>query len=86
MIGQVDEDVTSSGIPNTGCKRWHGLSITSTGEVALCCMDGESKYPLGNVTNMHVLDIYNQERYRNLRENIWSRHDAPEPCNKCTYI
>jgi hypothetical protein len=85
-IGDVPNALVDSRVPDAPCHRWFDLSIVSTGEVAMCCMDGEAKYPKGNVNSGNALDIYNQPRLRSLRESLISRTGAPEPCNRCTYL
>lgn len=85
-IGDVPNALVDSRVPDAPCHRWFDLSIVSTGEVAMCCMDGEAKYPKGNVNTQHALEIYNQPRLRGLRESLISRTGAPDPCNRCTYL
>ena len=70
-------------IPPTGCGRWFELSIMSTGQVALCCMDGEGKHVIGNVTTENALAIYNQASYRRLRQDTATRLGAGSPCDRC---
>lgn len=81
--GQV-EGLAVDEVPNIGCVRWFELSITATGEVAHCCADGQAEYPIGNVNEQHVLEIYNSPEYRKLREATVSRLSVA-PCNKCTF-
>jgi len=83
-MGQV-EGLTVNPVPNVGCIRWFELSITATGEVAHCCADGQAEFPIGNVNDQHVLEIYNSPEYRKLREATVSRLSV-HPCNKCTYM
>ena len=85
-IGQVDTDTAMLEVPDVPCHRWFDMSITATGVVAMCCMDGEAKYPKGDVNTSHVLEIYNQPRLRRLREQLVSRRAVGEPCNRCTYL
>ena len=66
------------------CNRWFELSITCTGDVALCCMDGKCEYPLGNVNNQNALDIYNSE-YKRLRATGVPRRYVT-PCKNCSFI
>jgi len=73
-------------VPDAPCHRWFDLSITATGEVAMCCMDGKGEYPKGNVRTHHVLEIYNQPHLIELRKRLISRQQAGDPCNRCTYI
>ena len=69
-----------------GCQRWFDLSITSTGKVVLCCMDGRAEHIIGDVTNTNALDIYNGTRYRYLREHTLDRTRAENPCNTCSFM
>lgn len=85
-IGQVDTDTAMPEVPDVPCHRWFDMSITATGKVAMCCMDGEAKYPKGDVNTCHVLEVYNQPRLRRLREQLVSRREVGEPCNRCTYL
>ncbi len=82
-LGQVDTPIGP--VPNVGCERWFDLSITATGKVAHCCMDGQAAWPIGDVRTQHVLEIYNAPAYRSLRESTLTRLDA-EPCRRCTFL
>lgn len=83
-IGQVEMD-TPLEVPQVGCARWFDISITATGVVAHCCMDGQAAYPIGDTRKQHVLEIYNSPAYRALRENLVTRMEAV-PCNKCSFL
>jgi len=83
-IGQVDTDIPDV-VPDIPCIRWFDISITATGTVAHCCMDGKAEWPIGNVRENSVLEIYNQEAYKNLRQNMDSRLDT-SPCKTCTFL
>lgn len=82
-LGQVDTDIGA--VPEVGCMRWFELSITATGTVAHCCMDGQAKWPIGDARTQHVIDIYNSPTYRRLRAETKRRQDA-SPCNTCTFL
>jgi len=82
-LGQVDTETPA--VPDVGCERWFDLSITSTGTVAHCCMDGRAAWPIGDVTTQHALDIYNAPRYRSLRERALTRRQA-SPCRACSFL
>lgn len=84
-IGQMDLETSADAVPDVGCNRWFMMSITATGKVALCCMDGEEKYVVGDASQQHILDIYNLPSYRVMRETLDSRKAAAPPCNGCTY-
>jgi radical SAM protein with 4Fe4S-binding SPASM domain len=82
-LGQVA--VSTGPVPRVGCTRWFELSITATGVVAHCCMDGKAAYPIGDVSKQHVLEVYNEPHYRALRERTTTRLQV-EPCNRCTFL
>lgn len=83
-IGDIPGAVLDA-VPDAPCHRWFDLSITATGKVAMCCMDGEARYPKGDVRKQHVLDIYNSPALLALRTQLISRRLADAPCNRCTY-
>jgi radical SAM protein with 4Fe4S-binding SPASM domain len=71
-------------IPDRACARWFELSITATGKVVLCCMDGKEEFVLGDVTDTPMLEIYNQPRLKTRRSMLWSRKQI-QPCATCNY-
>jgi sulfatase maturation enzyme AslB (radical SAM superfamily) len=75
---QVTEQVA-----NIPCEHWFEFRISSTGEVQHCCMDGHVDYPWGNVHTHSVLEIYNQDKYKQLRTSTFSRKQV-SPCNTCS--
>jgi Radical SAM superfamily/Iron-sulfur cluster-binding domain len=82
-LGQVD--VTGHSVPDIGCAMWFGLSITSTGLVSYCCMDGTGDHPIGDVSKQHALDVYNTPAFREVREKHMSRIGG-SPCGQCTFF
>lgn len=85
-LGQVATGTAIPEVPDVPCHRWFDMSVTATGKVAMCCMDGEAKYPKGDVTKTHLLEIYNQPHLRRFREQLISRRSAGDPCHRCTYL
>lgn len=85
-LGEVVTENAQSLVPDVPCHRWFDLSITATGVVAMCCMDGKAQYPKGDVNHQHALDIYNQPWLRELRQKAVSRRGAGSPCDRCTYL
>ena len=83
-LGQAADAQPTTEVPNLPCERWFELSITSTGDVAHCCMDGQAKYSIGNVRDNHVLEVYNAPHYRALRERTVSRRHV-SPCDSCNF-
>lgn len=82
-IGQVKGDAAPP--PAVGCTRWFDLSITATGVVAHCCMDGKAEFSIGNARHRHVLEIYNAPEFRRLRETLDTRL-AADPCRRCGFL
>ena len=65
------------------CMRWLDVNLCCTGIAAFCCMDAHAAYPLGDVRESSVLDIYNQPRWRDLR--IQQPHKSEiMPCKYCS--
>jgi len=85
-IGEVVTEGALNEVPDAPCHRWFDLSITATGDVAMCCMDGRTQYSHGNVNNEHALKIYNHPTLRALRKNLASRRATGAPCDRCTYL
>ena len=63
------------------CPRQNGLCILATGRVALCCMDQNGEYPLGDLNNQTLLEVFNADLARKHRTTL-KRHLVP--CNKCS--
>jgi len=82
-VGDIDTGEAMT--PPIGCTRWFELSVMATGEVALCCMDGEGKHVIGDIREQSVLDIYNAAGFRALREKTATRLEAGSPCDTCVY-
>lgn len=82
FLGDVDQCYPT--IPEMPCCHWFELSITCTGKVSLCCMDGHCHYPIGDVRKQGALDVYNGKQYRLLREKGF-RRKAVQPCAACTF-
>ena len=85
-LGAVDTGNFARGVPDVPCHRWFDFSITATGKVAMCCMDGKTEHPKGDVNDHHVLEVYNQPFLRKLRETLVSRRITGAPCDRCTYL
>lgn len=84
-MGQVPGLASVRTPPLVGCARWWEMSITSTGVVSFCCMDGKAEYPIGDVSKSSVLDVYNNPAYRRYRERFMTRLEG-SPCLACTHF
>lgn len=72
-----------SEVPDEPCGRWWELNIAATGQVALCCMDGEAKHPIGDLNRQSLQEVYASQRH--LRAGSVSRKVAGGVCASCTY-
>lgn len=79
-----DIPLGSDEIPDTACSRWFELSIMADGVVSHCCMDGEGKFPIGDVTKQSLFEVYNSPAWRKNRLTMWSRKNV-HPCSTCSY-
>ena len=83
--GQVDEWTTFQTAPKLPCRRWFDLSIMATGSTTMCCMDGKGEWPIGDVNDQHLLDIYNAPEHKAIRSKAANRHDeraGPAPISE----
>ncbi len=68
------------------CDRlWRTFTVLVNGDAALCCLDYSGKEILGNVNHERIVDIWNNQRYRELRQlHRESRQDQIPLCSNCT--
>lgn len=85
-MGDCAEEVSAAAyrLAEQPCSRWFELSITCTGQVAFCCMDGLCRHPLGDVNRQSILEIYQQAACRELRQLLPPRR-LVGPCVGCTF-
>lgn len=62
------------------CPRTKSMCILASGKVALCCLDQDATYALGDISNRTLLDVYNADLARKYRENT-KRNLVP--CRRC---
>ena len=72
-------------IPDAPCGRWYELSITATGEVSRCCMDGQCKHPIGDLRTQSLFEVYNGKQWRKQRLTEMSRKETGTVCAGCNY-
>jgi MoaA/NifB/PqqE/SkfB family radical SAM enzyme len=71
-------------VPSYACEHITRLDIMSSGKTALCCMDQEGAYSLGDVNNQSVLEVFRGEesrRYQDMHRN--GRRTEIAPCGTC---
>ncbi|MBI2480794.1 MAG: SPASM domain-containing protein, partial [Planctomycetia bacterium] len=68
------------------CDRlWRTFTILVNGDVALCCLDHSGKEIIGNCQRERIEDIWNNDRYRQLRQlHMQSRQDEMSLCKGCS--
>lgn len=65
---------------------WRGMVVTWDGTVVPCCRDYDCKYPLGNVREDSLTDIWNSERMKALRADLRTRSPRNALCRDCSTI
>jgi hypothetical protein len=71
-------------VPKYACEHITRLDILSSGKVPLCCMDQEGEYPLGDVTQHSVLQVFQGEASRRYQEmHRAGRRAEITPCGTC---
>lgn len=67
------------------CDRaFRSMTILYDGRICLCCMDSNGDYIMGDINKEHMLAIWNNKKYRTLRELHGICRMAYTPCNRCT--
>jgi MoaA/NifB/PqqE/SkfB family radical SAM enzyme len=71
-------------VPRYPCEHITRLDILSSGKAALCCMDQDGEYPLGDLRQQSVLEVYRGEtsrRYQSMHRT--GRRVDVAPCGSC---
>lgn len=55
---------------------FHEVCISATGDVVCSCIDGVGIRPLGNITNNRIYDIFQNDKYVTLREELLNSDDT----------
>jgi len=79
--GDIQTSVDLESTLDIICPRHTSLCVLVDGRVALCCMDQNGQYSLGQTKQRKMLDIYNSDEALRYRQNV---KRASEPCNRCT--
>lgn len=70
-----------------GCEQNRPLErmhILANGDVIFCCQDWKHSIVLGNISNNTIEEIWNSEKYNNLRNALYNRNcQTPELCKNC---
>lgn len=79
-IGQI---YSKRPIKNVRCPKLDSLCILSDGLVALCCMDVNGDYILGDASKQSLLEIFNGDIARKYR---FEKRQKLIPCNRCNVV
>jgi hypothetical protein len=53
---------------STPCPNTEYMTVSSDGSVVLCCLDHEGVHHLGNIGERPLLEIFNSDKAKNLRQ------------------
>jgi len=63
---------------------WTQMAITHSGDCVACCRDSVGRSVLGNVFERPLMEIWNGEEYRQLRQNLIDGHpERNAACRDC---
>ncbi len=67
-----------------GCKRlWTTMTITFSGDVALCCYDKNLLNSYGNILKSNYDHLYRSQSLQTIRKAILKKSNYPMICNNC---
>lgn len=67
------------------CKRlWQTTVITSDGLVVPCCFDKRALYPMGEINDVSLEEIWNSSKYQDFRKQVLSDRKTISICTNCT--
>lgn len=62
------------------------LAFRWDGNVSLCCDDFRGEYPIANINDMGIVELWNHERFQAARIMLYNHSRNFRPCNGCTNI
>jgi len=62
---------------------FYQIMVDFDGAVLLCNNDWDKRLILGNVKETSILDIWNSEKYKEVRGNLANANRNHSPCNRC---
>ena len=61
------------------------FTIRSNGDVVICCNDYTESLILGNINTSSIKDIWNSERYKKIRKQLYNKkYDEIPVCSSCS--
>ena len=65
-------------------KLWHSCVVTWDGKIVPCCFDKDAKYEMGDLTKYSFKSIWNNESYKNFRNQVIQNRKSIDICTNCT--
>lgn len=62
---------------------FYEVDIRANGDVIMCCNDLLSECVMGNIMTTPLMDIFNGDKYKEVRESMIKGHNIPEMCKRC---
>lgn len=75
----------SSIVPEVGCHQWFTVGFYADGTDPFCVMDSDGKFRHGDISQQHLLEIYNHPFRLNLRQNVINRKKV-NYCKSCSLM
>ena len=60
--------------------------IRPDGKLSLCCQDSLGKFTMGDLTKETILEIWNNQKYKTIRELISNGRDKISFCSQCDFF
>lgn len=71
--------------PKPCLRLWYTLTVLWDGRVALCCVDYDGKYIMGDLKDTNIKEIWNSGSYRSARrQSLQNRYEGDILCRNCT--
>jgi radical SAM protein with 4Fe4S-binding SPASM domain len=65
-------------------KMWSSCVITWDGKVVPCCFDKDAQHQLGDLQTDSFREIWNSERYKNFRNQLFAPRKSIDICANCS--
>lgn len=62
------------------------IVIRPDGKISFCCNDAYGKYTLGDVSTDNIVDIWNNNTFKAIRNNMLKGRSFQRPCSKCDML
>jgi radical SAM protein with 4Fe4S-binding SPASM domain len=73
-----------SKLKNHCWRMWTNPVITSSGQISVCCFDKNAQFSLGNIETETFDDIWKSEKYKTIRDKIFTNRKSIDICTNCT--